>query len=51
MNPDYVTKFREDAAYAGAFARIECHYFVNRGFPQTTTNLIDDVRASGTSPG
>jgi proline iminopeptidase len=31
MNPDYVAKFREDA-YAAAFARIECHYFVNGGF-------------------
>ncbi len=29
---DYVTKFKEDAAYAAAFARIECHYFVNKGF-------------------
>jgi proline iminopeptidase len=43
LNPDYVVKFREDAAYAGAFARIECHYFVNRGFLKHDTQLLDDV--------
>ena len=43
LNPDFVTKFREDAAYAGAFARIECHYFVNRGFLKHDTQLLDDV--------
>src|ERR1700742_1445702 len=34
VNPDYVAKFGEDV-YAAAFARIECHYFVNRGFFRT----------------
>ena len=43
LNPDYVTKFREDSAYAGAFARIECHYFVNRGFLRSDNQLIEDV--------
>jgi proline iminopeptidase len=43
VNPDYVTKFREDGAYAGAFARIECHYFVNRGFFRSDNQLIEDV--------
>jgi proline iminopeptidase len=42
-NTDYVTKFREDAAYAGAFARIECHYFVNKGFLKSDNQLIDEV--------
>ncbi len=42
-NTDYVTKFQEDAAYAGAFARIECHYFVNKGFLKSDNQLIDDV--------
>src|SRR5690242_12229479 len=42
-NSDYVTKFQEDAAYAGAFARIECHYFVNKGFLKTDNQLIEDV--------
>ena len=43
LNPDYVTKFRQDAAFAGAFARIECHYFVNRGFFRSDNQLIEDV--------
>jgi proline iminopeptidase len=42
MNPDYVSKFKEDA-YAEAFARIECHYFVNGGFLRAPTQLLDDV--------
>jgi len=42
-NPDYVTKFKEDADYAAAFARIECHYFVNRGFLRTENQLLEDV--------
>jgi proline iminopeptidase len=43
LNPDYVTKFREDGAYAGAFARIECHYFVNGGFLRNENQLLEDV--------
>jgi proline iminopeptidase len=42
LNPDYVSKFQEDA-YAAAFARIECHYFVNRGFFRTDNQLIEEV--------
>jgi proline iminopeptidase len=42
VNPDYVAKF-DDAAYASAFARIECHYFVNRGFLARDAQLLDDV--------
>ena len=38
LNPDYVAKFQEDA-YAAAFARIECHYFVNKGFLRTDNQL------------
>lgn len=30
-------------AFALAFARIECHYFVNRGFFASDTQLLDDV--------
>jgi len=29
--------------FAEAFARIECHYFVNRGFLRSETQLLDDV--------
>ncbi len=42
VNPDYVAKFQEDA-YAAAFARIECHYFVNGGFFRTDNQLIEEV--------
>ncbi len=42
LNPDDLKKFEEDA-YAETFARIECHYFVNRGFLRSTTQLLDDV--------
>jgi proline iminopeptidase len=42
LNPQYVAKFQEDD-YAAAFARIECHYFVNRGFMHTDNQLIEDV--------
>jgi proline iminopeptidase len=42
LNPDYVAKFADDT-YAAAFARIECHYFTNRGFFRTDAQLIEDV--------
>jgi proline iminopeptidase len=41
-DPSYVAKFRE-ADYAAAFARIECHYFVNGGFLETEDQLLRDV--------
>jgi proline iminopeptidase len=43
VKADYVTKFQEDVAYASAFARIECHYFVNKGFLRSDNQLIEDV--------
>jgi proline iminopeptidase len=42
LNPDYVAKFQEDD-YAAAFARIECHYFLNKGFFKTDNQLIEEV--------
>ncbi|MBV6424410.1 MAG: Proline iminopeptidase [Steroidobacteraceae bacterium] len=42
VNPADLKKFGDDA-YAETFARIECHYFVNRGFLRSTTQLLDDV--------
>jgi proline iminopeptidase len=42
LNPDYVAKFKEDD-YAAAFARIECHYFINNGFFNTDSQLIENV--------
>lgn len=40
--PDHVTRAAGDA-FALAFARIECHYFVNEGFLASETQLLDDV--------
>jgi proline iminopeptidase len=42
-DPEVVAKF-EDPDYAAAFARIECHYFVNRGFLKRDDQLLRDVR-------
>lgn len=42
LNPDYLDKF-EDDDFAAAFARIECHYFINGGFLRTPNQLLDDV--------
>jgi proline iminopeptidase len=41
-DPDYIAKF-DDPDYAAAFARIECHYFVNGSFLRSPTQLLDDV--------
>ena len=38
-----VAKF-DDADYAAAFARIECHYFVNKGFLKDENQLLNDVK-------
>ena len=38
----YVAKFAADA-YAEAFARIECHYFVNGGFFRSDAQLLEDI--------
>jgi proline iminopeptidase len=42
LNPDYLAKFGEDT-YAAAFARIECHYFVNGGFLRSENELLNEV--------
>jgi proline iminopeptidase len=43
FKPGHIKRFREDAAYAAAFARIECHYFVNKGFFRSDSQLLEDV--------
>lgn len=40
--PDYIAKLQQDRV-AHAFARIECHYFINHGFFRTDSQLLDDV--------
>ncbi len=42
MNPDTIARYGADE-FADAFARIECHYFINKGFFRTDTQLLDDV--------
>jgi proline iminopeptidase len=41
-NGDNIRKWGEDQ-FALAVARIECHYFVNRGFLRSESQLLDDV--------
>jgi proline iminopeptidase len=41
-NPGLVAHYGADE-FALAFARIECHYFVNRAFLRSDTQLLDDV--------
>ena len=43
MSPSYLEKF-EDALYAAAVARIECHYFINKGFLKRDDQLLRDVK-------
>ena len=47
---DRVRRFSEDH-YALAFARIECHYFVNRGFFAGDDQLIADAHRLADIPG
>jgi len=42
LNRDYLAHFEEEA-YAAAFARIECHYFVHGGFLKSDAQLLTDV--------
>lgn len=42
MDPDAIDRFSE-ADLAEKFARIECHYFVNKGFFNSETQLLDNV--------
>ncbi len=50
VDPERVRSFSEDR-YALAFARIESHYFVNRGFFETDGQLLRDVDAIRHIPG
>ena len=42
MNTSYVKRANE-AEFAAAFARIECHYFINGGFLERPNQLLEDV--------
>jgi len=49
--PAYLERAGSDAAFALAFARIECHYFVNRGFFEVDGQLLRDVGRIARIPG
>jgi len=42
VNEDNLKKAADDA-WSLAFARIECHYFVNKGFFKNPTQILDDA--------
>ena len=44
QNADLIARTSGET-FALAFARIECHYFANRGFLRTDSQLLDDVGA------
>jgi proline iminopeptidase len=50
QDPERVKLFGADS-YAIAFARIECHYFVNRGFFDTDDQLLRDAHRIASVPG
>ncbi|MEL6351815.1 MAG: prolyl aminopeptidase [Cyanobacteria bacterium J06627_28] len=47
---DLVERFSEDT-FADAFARIECHYFINKGFFENPNQLLDNVEKIRHIPG
>ena len=50
VDPELIAKFGE-GPFADAFARIECHYFVNGAFLRSDTQLLDDVPRIAHLPG
>jgi proline iminopeptidase len=50
QSPDTMQRFTEDK-FADAFARIECHYFVNRGFLKSDNQLLEQVDRIRSIPG
>ena len=49
-NPQLISEFGGDA-FALAFARIECHYFINGGFFDRDDQLLADASKLGNVPG
>ncbi|MBS7456643.1 prolyl aminopeptidase [Coralloluteibacterium stylophorae] len=50
QDPDFMAS-HEDARFALAFARIECHYFVNGGFFEVEDQLLRDAHRLADIPG
>lgn len=49
-DPDLV-RHCDESSFTLAFARIECHYFVNNGFLDSDTQLLDNIDAMRDIPG
>jgi proline iminopeptidase len=41
-DPDFISHYGEDD-FAIAFARVECHYFINQGFMETDGQLLKNI--------
>jgi proline iminopeptidase len=41
-DPDFISHYGEDE-FAVAFARVECHYFINKGFMESDGQLLKNV--------
>jgi proline iminopeptidase len=41
-DPDFISHYGEDE-FAVAFARVECHYFINKGFMETDGQLLKNI--------
>ncbi|MBL6749774.1 MAG: prolyl aminopeptidase [Nevskia sp.] len=50
QSPDMIARYGGDR-FADAFARIECHYFVNDGFFRSPNQLLEDVGRIRRIPG
>lgn len=49
-DPDLV-RHCDESSFTLAFARIECHYFVNNGFLESDTQLLDNIDVMRNIPG
>ncbi|MGH1341422.1 MAG: prolyl aminopeptidase [Nannocystales bacterium] len=49
-DPDLV-RHCDESSFTLAFARIECHYFVNNGFLESNTQLLDNIDVMRDIPG
>jgi proline iminopeptidase len=49
VDPSMASHYERGTRFALTFARIEAHYFVNRGFLETEDQLCGKCRASVTS--
>jgi proline iminopeptidase len=51
VDPAYIARAADDGEFAVTFARIEAHYFVNRGFFEEDGQLLRDAHRIAHIPG